>query len=288
MASEPHGEKMIPANGAELCTQAFGDPADPAVLLIMGAMTSMLWWPEGFCRRLAAAGRYVIRYDNRDTGRSTSYPPGQPGYSLDDMAADALAILDAYGTARAHFAGMSLGGMIAQIVALQSPERVATLTLLSSSIFGPAAAGLPPVDPKILEYHQSGAALNWSDAAAVTDYMANGWRLLTGGGRTFDEAAMKAIAAGEVARARNLTSMFNHALLKGGERWYGKGSEIRVPTVVIHGTDDPVLPYPHGVALAKEIPGAKLVTLEGAGHELHRDDWDAIVRAIIFRAKSGN
>jgi pimeloyl-ACP methyl ester carboxylesterase len=272
---------MIEVNGAELCAEAFGEPADPAVLLIMGAMASMLWWPEGFCRQLAAAGRYVIRYDNRDTGRSTTYPPGQPGYSLDDMAADAVAVLDAYGIARAHMAGMSLGGMIAQMVALQRPEWVATLTLISSSVFGPAANGLPPVDPKILEYHKAGAALNWTDAAAATEYMANGWHLLTGSGRAFDGVAMRAIAAGEVARARNLTSMFNHALLKGGERWYGRGGEIRVPTVVVHGTDDPVLPYAHGVALAAEIPGAKLVTLEGAGHELHRDDWGAIVAEIV-------
>jgi pimeloyl-ACP methyl ester carboxylesterase len=118
-------EEIVKANGVELCAETFGDPSHPAVLLIMGASASMLWWPEGLCRRLADAGRYVIRYDNRDTGRSIAYPPGQPGYSMDDLAGDAVGILDAYGVTRADFVGMSLGGMIAQIVALKHTERVA-------------------------------------------------------------------------------------------------------------------------------------------------------------------
>jgi len=269
--------KIVRTNGVELSTESFGDTSQPAVLLMMGAAASMLWWPEALCRQLAAAGRYVIRYDQRDTGCSTTYPPGRPGYSLDDLADDAVAILTAYGVERAHLVGMSLGGMIAQIVALKHPGRVSALTLIASSVFGPAGAGLPPIHEKILEYHRAGAGLDWSNRSAAADYMAGGWRLLSGSGRRCDEAAIQLIAAKEAARARSLASMFNHALLKGGEHWYGRGQEIAAPAVVIHGTDDPVLPYPHGVVLAKEVPGAKLVTLEGAGHELHRDDWDVIV-----------
>lgn len=274
-------EKIIKANGVDLCTEIFGDRSHPAVLLIMGAMASMLWWPEGLCRRLAEAGRYVIRYDNRDTGRSIGYPPGQPMYSLDDLADDAVGILDTHGIDQAHFVGMSLGGMIAQIVALNRPERVASLSLVMSSVFGPPDPDLPPMDEKIPAYHRSAAALNWSDKAAVIEYIVGGWRLLSGSAHSFDEAAVRAIATAEATRTGNLVTMFNHALLKGGERWYGTIGRIGVRTLVIHGTDDPVLPYRHGVALARKIPHARLLTLQGTGHELHKDDWDKIAGAIL-------
>jgi len=278
-------ESTIRTNSAEICTQAFGSPADPALLLIMGACASMVWWPDGLCERLAAGGRYVIRYDNRDTGRSTTWPPGQPGYSLDDMADDVPAILDSYAVQKAHLVGMSLGGMIAQIVALNQPQRVATITLISSSIFAPPNPDLPTIDPKILAYHASAHALDWTDQAAVMNYMINGWRLLSGSQRIFDEPAIRAIGELEAARATSPMSMFNHALLKGGESWYGKTQTITAPTLVIHGTDDPVLPYPHGVALAGHIPGARLLTLTGAGHELHSNDWDTITAAILEHTK---
>jgi pimeloyl-ACP methyl ester carboxylesterase len=139
------GVRIVNANGVELCTESFGDPYQPAILLIMGAAASMLWWPDELCRRVAAAGRHVIRYDQRDTGWSTSYPPGQPGYSLDDLADDVIAILAAYGIERAHLVGMSLGGMLAQIIALKYPGRVSALTLIASSVFGPASSDYPDV-----------------------------------------------------------------------------------------------------------------------------------------------
>lgn len=274
-------ERIIKANGVDICTENFGDPADPALLLIMGAMASMLWWPDGLCRQLAGMGRFVIRYDNRDTGRSVTYEPEKPGYTLDDMTDDAAGVLDAYDIENAHLVGMSLGGMIAQMAALQHPTRVATLTLIASSVFGPDNPDLPPIDEKILAYHRSGADLNWSDEAAVIEFMMGGWRLLSGSAHPFDEPTIRPIATGEVKRARNLVSMFNHARLTGGEQWYGKIGEIRVPALVIHGSEDPVLPYPHGLALASIIPGAKLLTLSGTGHELHPADWPAIAGAIV-------
>jgi pimeloyl-ACP methyl ester carboxylesterase len=112
-------ECVIRVNGLEIATEAFGDPTHSPVLLIMGAMASMLWWPEGFCERLANHGRYVIRYDNRDTGLSTKYPPGEPRYTFDDMVDDAIRVLDGYAIPAAHVVGMSLGGMIGQIAALK-------------------------------------------------------------------------------------------------------------------------------------------------------------------------
>jgi pimeloyl-ACP methyl ester carboxylesterase len=171
--------------------------------------------------------------------------------------------------------------MIAQLAALSQPRRVLTVTLMMSSIFGPHTPALPAIDPRILEYHRAAAALNWHDEAAVIDYMVGGWRLLSGTAHAFDTPLITGIATNEARRANRLLSMFNHALLKGGERWWGKTGEIDVPALVIHGSDDPVLPYPHGVALADEIPNAKLLTLQGTGHELHPADWPTLTEAIL-------
>ena len=136
---------MIRADGIELATEALGDPAHPPVLLIMSVMASMLWWPDEFCERLANRGRRVVRYDNRDTGRSTTYEAGKPAYTLDDMADDAVRVLDGYGFSAAHLVGMSLGGMIAQLAALKHPARVASLTAIGASPVGEDTSGLPSV-----------------------------------------------------------------------------------------------------------------------------------------------
>src|SRR5215212_2752191 len=126
-------ERMMEVDGVALCTEPFGDPGDPPILLIMGIGASMLWWEEGFCRLLADGERFVIRYDHRDTGRSVTYAPGRPGYSGADLAADAVGVLDAYEIPVAHLAGVSAGGAFAQLVALAHPDRVASLVLISSS-----------------------------------------------------------------------------------------------------------------------------------------------------------
>ncbi|WP_429309109.1 alpha/beta fold hydrolase [Paenibacillus mucilaginosus] len=275
-------EKMIAHSGVEICTESFGDPEHPAVLLIMGAMCSMVYWDEEFCRRLADTGRFVIRYDNRDTGRSTVYEPGQSRYSVPDLADDAAAVLDAYEIGQAHIVGLSLGGMIAQVLALRHPGRVRTLTLIGSSVFGSdePARDLPPMDPKILEYHSGGSAVDWSDPEAAGQYLTEGSRLLCGPKRTFDEQRVGRQVRQEVSRARNLLSMYNHALLRGDDAYEGRLGEIRVPALIIHGTNDTALPYPHAEALAGGLPNASLLPLEGAGHEVHPDDWETIIQAI--------
>jgi pimeloyl-ACP methyl ester carboxylesterase len=127
------GDRMVKANGVELCVETFGDPGDPAVLLISGATGSMDWWEDEFCHRLACGERYVIRYDHRDTGRSASYPAGAPGYTGTDLVTDAVGLLDTLGVARAHLVGVSMGGGIAQQAALDHPDRVASLTLIANS-----------------------------------------------------------------------------------------------------------------------------------------------------------
>jgi pimeloyl-ACP methyl ester carboxylesterase len=279
-------EKMIKDNEVEICAESFGDSADPAILLIMGAMASMVWWPEEFCIRLADQRRYVIRYDHRDTGRSTSYEPGRLNYSVEDMADDAIRVLDAYEISHAHLVGMSLGGFLAQLVALKRPERALTLTMIASERLASADPSMPPIDPKVHAYHAQGATLDWSDRQAVIEYMIGGWRLIAGSGRPFDEETIRALAVQEVERTDNILTSMNHALLTGGERWLDRLAEIQVPALVIHGTDDPVLPYAHGVALQKELPQATLLTLTGAGHELHRNDWDVIIGAILSHTSS--
>ena len=128
-----HPEHIIDGNGIEICTDAFGDPNDPCILLVMGAGASMLRWEVGLCEQLADGGRFVIRYDNRDTGRTTSCPLGEQNYTLADMAADGVAVLDAYGIERAHIAGASMGGMITQLIGLNHPDRVLTLTPIMST-----------------------------------------------------------------------------------------------------------------------------------------------------------
>src|SRR5688500_10114040 len=137
------GEKMVRANGVDLCVEAFGDPTDPALLLIMGSSASMDWREDELCRRLAGS-RFVIRYDQRDTGRSVTYPAGAPPYTMHDLAADAVGVLDAFGLARAHVVGMSMGGAVAQLVALDHADRVMSLTLIAT-----AAAGPGPDDPDL-------------------------------------------------------------------------------------------------------------------------------------------
>src|SRR6266513_2010977 len=125
---------MIEANGVELCTESFGEPGGAPILLVMGVGGSMLWWEEGFCRMLAAGGRFVIRYDHRDTGRSVTYEPGQPPYTTADLVADAAGVIGAYGLGAAHVVAVSMGGALAQLLALDFPDRVRSLVLISTSL----------------------------------------------------------------------------------------------------------------------------------------------------------
>src|SRR3954469_15823095 len=156
-------ERMIEANGVELCTEPFGDPGDPPILLVMGLGASMLWWDEGFCQMLAEGGRFVIRYDHRDTGRSITYEPGRPEYTGDDLVADAAGVLDAFGIAAAHVVGVSAGGAFAQGLTLGSPDRVRTLVLISPSPAVPVDRELPAWTEAFGSFVSS-AQVDWSDA----------------------------------------------------------------------------------------------------------------------------
>jgi pimeloyl-ACP methyl ester carboxylesterase len=275
------GERMVEVNGVELCVETFGDAGEPAVLLIMGAAASMLHWEDEFCRRLAAGGRFVIRYDHRDTGRSVTYPPGAPGYTGDDLVSDAAGVLDAVGVSRAHVVGMSMGGGIAQLLALDYPERVSSLTLISSS--PGSGADLPAMSDELHAYFvEPPPQPDWSDRDAVIEYLVEDERVYAAHSRPFDEKARRELAGRTFDRSFDLAAtMTNHFVLDGGRSWRDRLGEIRVPTLVLHGTEDPFFPIGHGRALAREIPGARLVPLEQTGHEVPRETWDIVVPAIL-------
>jgi pimeloyl-ACP methyl ester carboxylesterase len=275
----PIAERLINANGVELCTESFGDPDDPSVLLVAGLGSSMLWWPEGFCRLLADRDRFVIRYDQRDTGRSTTYEPGRRGYTGDDLLADAVALLDDYSLAAAHLVGVSAGGGLVQELALDFPSRVLSLVLLSTSPAISDDRSLPPPSAAFAEFVQS-ATVEWSDAESVIDYLVAYTHMLAGEERPLEEAEVRDLVRRDIERAHDFAALQNHDLLEGDDRARGPLSSIAAPTLVIHGTADPMFPLPHGQALAAEIPDARLLPLEGAGHGLQRADWDTIVQAI--------
>ncbi|KWW21701.1 acetyltransferase [Peribacillus simplex] len=272
-------EQIVKINKVDICTESFGNSKDPAVLLIMGAMSSLDWWDEDFCIRLAEQGRFVIRYDHRDLGRSTVYEPGTSNYTITDLADDAAGVLDAHSIEQAHIVGMSMGGMIGQILALRYPERVTTLTLIASSVFGTVMEELPPMDQSILDHHAKSASVDWANKESVIAFLADGWKTLAGS-KPYEQERMYKLAKREAERAKQLPSRFNHAMLAGGDEYYDRMGEITAPVLIIHGTEDPALPYEHGLALAKAIPQASFVTLEGSGHEIHREDWDDIIDSV--------
>ena len=278
----PSGERILRANGVDLCVETFGDDADPAILLIAGATSSMLAWEEAFCERLAAGSRFVIRYDFRDTGRSVTYEPGAPGYTGQDLIADTIGLLDALGLDGAHFVGVSMGGAMAQVAALDYPERVSSLTLISTSPAGPGAFDLPGSSEELSAYFAERSLPDWSDRDAVIDYTVEFARRLAAGSRPFDEAPWRELASRDFERSINLeSSMTNHFVSRDGREWREDLGAVRAPTLVIHGDEDPLFPLAHGAALANEIPGARLLTLEHTGHELPSRVWDVVVPAII-------
>jgi pimeloyl-ACP methyl ester carboxylesterase len=278
-------ERIVRANGVDLCLQTFGDPTDPAIFLLMGASASMVWWEDDFCERLAAGSRLLVRHDTRGTGRSIAYEPDAPAYTLRDLAGDAVGLLDALGLARAHLVGFSTGGAVAQLVALEHPERVASLTLISTSPGGP---DLPAMSEQYLARIEAAVVPDWSDRAAVVNYVVELWRAGASGSRPFDEGATRELAGRDVDRSVSIaSSMTNHFVDDGGVPRRARLGEIGAPTLVIHGAEDPVFPLDHGRALAKEIPGARLLTLEQTGHELPRATWGTVVPAILRHTSGG-
>ncbi|RZL61088.1 MAG: alpha/beta hydrolase [Variovorax sp.] len=294
-------EHKARANGIDLAWDSFGDPAAIPILLIMGLNSQLIAWDEGFCRQLAAAGdgHYVIRFDNRDIGNSTHFTEagvpdlqamiglamaGKPltaPYLLSDMADDAAALLDALNINKAHVVGASMGGAIGQEMAIRHPERMLSFTSIMSTTGEP---GLPPPTPEAMAILFTPAPGN-----TLADYLphyAKVWRVLRGPSSFPDDEARDAERGTAVftrglnpaGSARQLAAIF-----ASGSRKKALGN-VRVPTLVIHGDADPLVPVECGVDVAASIPGAKLLRIPRMGHALPVSMWPEIVGAIAAHA----
>src|SRR5690348_15962041 len=267
--------ETLPVNGIELCADTFGEPSDPALLLIAGGASSMDWWEDEFCRRLAAAGRHVVRYDHRDTGRSTSFPAGAPPYSGADLANDALGVLDALHLRRAHVVGLSNGGALAQKIAVERPHRVLSLTLMSTAAGPSEASAATPQEPD----------RSWADRRTAVDRLVAAVRE-TGGPFTADEPHLRRLMERVFDRTVDMTaSQTNHWCCASGPPFRDRLGSITAPTLIMHGTLDPLFPASAARELEAEIPGSRLVWLEGVGHEFPPAAvWSQVINEIIAQA----
>jgi pimeloyl-ACP methyl ester carboxylesterase len=286
-------ESMAKVGELELCYETFGDPGAPAMLLVMGLGTQMVGWPDGFCAALAGRGFHVIRYDNRDIGRSTHLRDAPvpttwqlarrdrraAAYDLRDMAADGAGLLEALGIEHAHVVGASMGGMIAQLMAAGHPERVRSLASVMSNT-GHRWRGMPGLRIYPLFLRRPAR-----DRAGAIDATVEAFRRIGSPGFPFDEAELREMAERSWDRGHDPrgTARQLAAILATGDR----GRELRrisVPTVVIHGTKDRMVTPSGARATARAIPGSRLVWIEGMGHDLPRDAWPPIHDAIVANA----
>ena len=270
----------VQSSGAQLYTEAAGQPLHGTILLAMGATASMAWWPPGFIRDLAEAGYRVISFDQRDTGRSTLSDPGTPPYDVADLVEDLIAILDSYKVSAAHVVGMSLGGLIAQISALEYPARVITLTLFAAEPLGNAydGEGMPP---EIMKHFEGIGTLDWTSREAVTAFLLRIAELSASPDRPFDrEAALNRIGR-ELDQTTNIRSAFNHAMLAGNIDPDLKAQDIVQPTLLIHGSTDPLIPVAAAKKTLELVRNAELTVLDHMGHEFTPADVPALTKAIV-------
>ena len=286
-------ERFARVGSLKLCYETFGDPEDPALLLIMGLGTQMIAWHEDFCRQLVDEGFHVIRFDNRDIGRSSfvrGKPPGllelarrkpsNPAYLLDDLADDAAGLLDALDIRAAHVVGASMGGMIAQQMAVRHPERVLSLCSIMSTT-GARWKGQPSLTlwsiflrrpPRERDAYIEHVVMLYG-AIGSPDFDRDDDEIRAMAGRSYDRS-----------RRRDGTGRQLAAILASGDRTE-QLREITAPTVVIHGTKDRLVSSSGGRATCKAIPNSRLVEINGMGHDLPRGAWDRIIGAIVSNAE---
>ena len=280
-------------NGIEIEYETFGNPSDEPLLLIMGLGGQMILWHEDFCSELARRGHYVIRFDNRDVGLSTKLDEaglpniiemfmaaqqGQPvsaPYTLDDMADDVAGLLDALAIERAHVCGVSMGGMIAQTLAIRHPRRLKTLTSIMSTT---GAMDLPPPRPEAAQVLLIPIP---SDREGYIERTVNVFRAIGSPGFPFDEAQVRERAAlsydrccNPFGQARQLAAILAHGSRREGLR------RVRIPTLVIHGADDPLVPVECGHDTAACIPDAEILVIDGLGHDNPRGAWPVVIDAL--------
>ncbi|WP_431992075.1 alpha/beta fold hydrolase [Streptomyces albogriseolus] len=274
----------VNANEVALGVESFGDDDAPLVLLAGG--TTMLSWPDALCERLAAGGRRAVRYDLRDSGASTTRDPEAPAYTLRDLAADAAALAGALGGRPAHLAGIGVGGMVAQVAALDHPDAFSALTLVGTRAVapGPSDDDLPDHDQETMGRLFGHPMPDWSDREAVADFAAAGAEILGD-----DPVAARAVAARiwdrtpgtapAVQMANQLGMVFSR--LDCAPRWRERLPEIKLPTLVVHGRRDRFFPVGNAEAIAREIPGARLLVLEEAASAIPDTAVDAATEAML-------
>ena len=274
----------VHANGIALGIESFGDEGAPLVLLAGG--TTMLSWPDTLCERLAAGGRRVVRYDLRDSGESTTADPEAPAYTLRDLAADAAALAEALGGASPHLAGIGVGGMVAQVAALDHPRAFSALTLAGTRAVAPG----PPDDDLSDHDHATMSRLfaqpmpDWTDRDAVAAFAAAGAEILGD-----DPVAARSIAAriwdrtpgtaAPVQMANQMGMVFSKLDCK--PRWRERLPEIAVPTLVVHGRRDAFFPVGNGEAIARAVPGARLLVLEEAATAIPDSTAGVVAEAML-------
>jgi pimeloyl-ACP methyl ester carboxylesterase len=295
-----HQPARLFANGIELAYDSFGRPADPPLLLVAGLGGQLIFWDEAFCQALADRGYWVIRYDNRDTGLSTSFDSAgvpriwpliqawlagqdvaaEAPYTIRDMAADAVGLLDGLAIKSAHIVGISLGGVIAQFLGIYFPERVRSLTIMASTS---GAVGLALPQPEALQALLSPPPAD-RDGAIASSVSAS--RALNGPHWPFDEERARRRAAASFDRAVNSAGVARHmAALFASAGWKARLATITAPTLVIHGSADPLLPLAGGEDIARSIPGASLLVFDGLGHAMPPEIWPQGIAAIAEHAR---
>jgi pimeloyl-ACP methyl ester carboxylesterase len=286
-------EERLNVGEVELVYETIGDPADPALLLVMGLGMQLIHWDLEFCEGLAERGFRVIRFDNRDAGLSTKIDAPAPNvmramtglpirapYLLDDMANDSFGLLDQLGIDRAHVTGVSMGGMIAQTMAIRRPERVLSLGSMLSTT-GERRVGTPKL--RVWSVLMRRAPQHRD---AYIEYFVRVFKLIGSPAYPVDEALMRERAAATYDRCHHPAGTARQlaAILASGSRTAAL-RRLNVPTVVIHGRDDPLVPFRAGQATARAIPGAELVGVPGMGHDLPRELWPRFTDALTKNAE---
>jgi len=283
----------VKANGIRIEYDTFGDRSSPALLLIAGNGAQLLVWESDFCESLVKAGFFVIRFDNRDSGLSTkfdragipdmmaAYQAAMAGktvetpYSLEDMADDSVGLLDALGISKAHICGASMGGMIAQVIACRHPQRVLSLTSIMSTTGNP---DLPQAKPETIAMLLAAAP---SDRRGYVEHNMNIWRKIWSPGFPFEEERARTFMENSYDRSYCPQGMIrqNIAIIAAGNR-RPLLAAIKAPTLVIHGSADPLIPVEGGKDTAQAIPGAHLLIIQGMGHDMPRGAWPEIANAM--------
>lgn len=261
--------------------ETFGKPTNPALLLIMGGFSQGILWPVEFCEQLATAGFYVIRYDNRDTGFSTHFNFEHSSYDLLDMAQDAVDLLDFLKVKNAHIFGISMGGPIAELIAAYFPEKVRTLNLMATSCdFCPLIRSLSSVPTEEKDEGLSSPTEEYIISISTflnfpantleekLELRLNSWRICNGSTFPLEETSLREIHKEHLIRSQNMPNNENHilAIKKSQSLIRSVPFQVKVPTVIFHGSEDPIFQLDHGAALAQAIPHAKYVFVKGMGH----------------------